>query len=190
MPVRDAYFDRRREYRAPETYAPTADDFAYCFQFVVTAALRLASAEAQLVAPAWVADTGNARCGPGRRSRRSGNEAWRSRWLRARRWKRRRVTPSWVRIPPPPLARRSPPGWWNLPYKQAVASSILARRTAPRAPAQLNGRASGPHPEGRGFDTLSGHGDCSSARSERRVVVSDAVGSNPTSHPKRARHRW
>ncbi len=32
----------RQERRAPQGYAPTADDFGFCREFVVTAALRVA----------------------------------------------------------------------------------------------------------------------------------------------------
>lgn len=41
-------------YRAPTTYAPNDDDVIFCIHFVVTAALKLADKEAQLVDPAWI----------------------------------------------------------------------------------------------------------------------------------------
>jgi len=49
------YYGGRREYRAPVGYAPSAEDVAFCHQFVVTAALRLAAAEAHLTEPPWIA---------------------------------------------------------------------------------------------------------------------------------------
>lgn len=48
------YFGGRREYLAPAGYAPTTDDVAFCLQFVVTSALRLARADAQVAAPPWL----------------------------------------------------------------------------------------------------------------------------------------
>lgn len=44
----------RREYRAPVGYAPTMDDLANCVQFIVSASLGLAEAEAQLASPDWI----------------------------------------------------------------------------------------------------------------------------------------
>ncbi|MEU8364943.1 hypothetical protein AB0C27_53910 [Nonomuraea sp. NPDC048882] len=45
------FINGRREYRAPDTYAPTPQDVAWCCQFLVTASLRLSAAEAQLHDP-------------------------------------------------------------------------------------------------------------------------------------------
>jgi hypothetical protein len=56
-PHRGGYMDGHREYRAHHAYAPTADHVADCMRFVVTAALRLAAAEAQLVEPPWIDPT-------------------------------------------------------------------------------------------------------------------------------------
>lgn len=53
-PTRDDYMNGRRKYRAPVTYSPTRDDVTWCLQFVITAALRLANAEAQVATPPWV----------------------------------------------------------------------------------------------------------------------------------------
>ncbi|MEU7755712.1 hypothetical protein AB0B57_26890 [Micromonospora sp. NPDC049101] len=53
-PTRSVFGDMRREYKAPRGYAPTRDDFTFCHQFVVTASLRLAAAEANLAQPAWI----------------------------------------------------------------------------------------------------------------------------------------
>ncbi|MEU4234402.1 hypothetical protein AB0F17_59855 [Nonomuraea sp. NPDC026600] len=47
----DDYVNGRREYRAPDNYAPTPEDVAWCCQFIVTASLRLSAAEAQLRDP-------------------------------------------------------------------------------------------------------------------------------------------
>ncbi|PZG14861.1 hypothetical protein C1J01_25785 [Nonomuraea aridisoli] len=47
----DDYINGRRQYRAPENYAPTPEDVAWCCQFMVTASLRLSAAEAQLQDP-------------------------------------------------------------------------------------------------------------------------------------------
>ncbi|MDQ7910798.1 hypothetical protein RB614_40535 [Phytohabitans sp. ZYX-F-186] len=54
MPKAADRSSRRRIYRAPKGYAPTEDEFRFCLQFVVTAALRLAAAEAQQTDPEWV----------------------------------------------------------------------------------------------------------------------------------------
>lgn len=54
VPDMTAYGDGRREYTAPEGYAPTDDDFSFCLEFVVTAALRLAAAEAHQREPEWL----------------------------------------------------------------------------------------------------------------------------------------
>ncbi|MEU0549964.1 hypothetical protein [Micromonospora sp. NPDC005979] len=59
-PQRDDYYDGRRKYHAPPGYEPTADDVASCLQFVVTAALRFAAAQAQLTQPPWGVDAGDA----------------------------------------------------------------------------------------------------------------------------------
>jgi hypothetical protein len=44
----------QRTYHAPSNYAPSEENVTFCIQFVVTAALRLATAEAQLVEPPWI----------------------------------------------------------------------------------------------------------------------------------------
>lgn len=44
----------KRDWRAPVGYAPDADAYGFCMQFVVTASLRLASAEAHLADPSWL----------------------------------------------------------------------------------------------------------------------------------------
>jgi hypothetical protein len=44
-----------REYRAPKGYAPTSDDVEFCYQFVVSASLRLTEAHAHLAPPPWLA---------------------------------------------------------------------------------------------------------------------------------------
>lgn len=52
-----AYFDTldgKRHWRVPVGYAPDDDAYAFCVQFIVTASLRLAAAEAQLTDPAWM----------------------------------------------------------------------------------------------------------------------------------------
>jgi hypothetical protein len=44
-----------REYRAPTGYAPTSNDVEFCYQFVVSASLRLTEAHAHLELPSWLA---------------------------------------------------------------------------------------------------------------------------------------
>jgi hypothetical protein len=44
-----------REYRAPKGYAPTSHDVEFCYQFVVSASLRLTGAHAHLAPPPWLA---------------------------------------------------------------------------------------------------------------------------------------
>jgi hypothetical protein len=44
-----------REYRAPKGYAPTSHDVEFCYQFVVSASLRLTEAHAHLAPPPWLA---------------------------------------------------------------------------------------------------------------------------------------
>jgi hypothetical protein len=44
-----------RQYEAPRGYAPTAHDVEFCYQFVVSASLRLTEAHAHLVPPSWLA---------------------------------------------------------------------------------------------------------------------------------------
>ena len=51
-----------REYRAPKDYAPTGDEVEFCYQFVVSASLRLTQAHAHLAPPSWRA--GDARPRP------------------------------------------------------------------------------------------------------------------------------
>ena len=47
--------DGKREYRAPKGYAPTCHDVEFCYQFVVSASLRLTEAHAHLAPPSWLA---------------------------------------------------------------------------------------------------------------------------------------
>jgi hypothetical protein len=42
-----------REYRAPKGYSPTGHDVEFCYQFVVSASLRLTQAHAHLAPPSW-----------------------------------------------------------------------------------------------------------------------------------------
>ena len=42
-----------REYRVPKGYAPTGHDVEFCYQFVVSASLRLTQAHAHLTSPSW-----------------------------------------------------------------------------------------------------------------------------------------
>ncbi|WP_431976166.1 hypothetical protein [Micromonospora haikouensis] len=53
VPVAVAFYDRT-EYSAPEGYQPTSDEYAFCLQFVVTASLRLAELDANMLEPAWM----------------------------------------------------------------------------------------------------------------------------------------
>jgi hypothetical protein len=62
-PHRSDYMTGRRTYSAPNNYAPSEENVTFCIQFVVTAALRLATAEAQLVEPPWI-DGAQARRAP------------------------------------------------------------------------------------------------------------------------------
>lgn len=41
------------EFEAPHGYAPNEEEFNYCREFVITAALRLAEVEAHTIAPSW-----------------------------------------------------------------------------------------------------------------------------------------
>jgi hypothetical protein len=43
-----------RQVQADWDYAPSRDEYDYCVQFVITAALRLAELEADTVRPSWV----------------------------------------------------------------------------------------------------------------------------------------
>ena len=56
-PRRLGYMDGHWEYRAHGAYAPTEEHVAFCVQFVVAAAVRLAATEAQLDEPPWVDTT-------------------------------------------------------------------------------------------------------------------------------------
>lgn len=56
-PYRADYMNGRREYRAPAGYDPAQEHVAFCVQFLVTAALRLAATEAQLAKPPWIDPT-------------------------------------------------------------------------------------------------------------------------------------
>ena len=47
----------RQTYRAPTGYTPTEEHIAFCMQFLVTTALRLATTEAQLAKPSWIDGT-------------------------------------------------------------------------------------------------------------------------------------
>jgi hypothetical protein len=53
-PHRDDYMGGRRTYCAPNNYTPSEENVTFCIQFVVSVALRLATAEAQLVEPPWI----------------------------------------------------------------------------------------------------------------------------------------
>lgn len=55
-PSLDSFMDGHVEYWAPDSYAPSGADVAFCCQFLVTAALRLAAAESHLETPAWFKD--------------------------------------------------------------------------------------------------------------------------------------
>ena len=46
-----------REYIVPPGYAPTANDVEFCYQFVVSASLRLTEAHAHLERPPWLPNT-------------------------------------------------------------------------------------------------------------------------------------
>ncbi|MGC5022595.1 hypothetical protein [Micromonospora sp. DT47] len=54
VPEVNTYSDGTRTYTAPKGYAPTDDEFSFCLEFVVTAALRLAAAEAHQQDPDWL----------------------------------------------------------------------------------------------------------------------------------------
>lgn len=54
VPELTVYANGRRAYTAPKGYAPTDEDFSFCLEFVVTAALRLAAAEAHQQDPDWL----------------------------------------------------------------------------------------------------------------------------------------
>jgi hypothetical protein len=54
-PTGSDYMDGHREYRAPKGYAPTSLDVEFCYQFVVSASLRLTEAHAHLAPPSWLA---------------------------------------------------------------------------------------------------------------------------------------
>lgn len=52
-PQADEYFDGRRTHSAPEGYAPTYDEYAFCLQFAISTSLRLAAAHTNLQPPSW-----------------------------------------------------------------------------------------------------------------------------------------
>ncbi|MEU7946325.1 hypothetical protein AB0C50_16750 [Micromonospora taraxaci] len=57
VPSAVRFFGGRTEYRAPEGYQPSAEEFAFCLQFVVSASLRLAELDANMAEPAWLPPT-------------------------------------------------------------------------------------------------------------------------------------
>jgi hypothetical protein len=96
----------------------------------------------------------------------------------------------WVRIPPPPPRPASPNRSGQRPYKTFGCGFKSRRGHAAACSCSSDGRALVPHTSCRRFESSREHGGCSSVRSERRVVVPVVAGSNPVSHPKRARRRW
>ncbi|MBQ1019271.1 hypothetical protein KBX71_15545 [Micromonospora sp. D93] len=58
VPAALRFANGRTEYRAPEGYQPSADDFAFCLQFVVSASLRLAELDANMAEPEWLPPAG------------------------------------------------------------------------------------------------------------------------------------
>jgi hypothetical protein len=56
VPRVDYMWDGKRELVHHPDYAPTAEDFAQCRAFVVAATLRLAEAQAHVMAPPWITD--------------------------------------------------------------------------------------------------------------------------------------
>lgn len=54
VPAAFRFGDGRREYRAPEGYHPSQDEYAFCLQFVVTGSLRLADLDANMTQPGWM----------------------------------------------------------------------------------------------------------------------------------------
>jgi hypothetical protein len=54
-PIHVDTMDGKRAYRAPKGYAPTGHDVEFCYQFVVSASLRLTEAHAHLASPSWLA---------------------------------------------------------------------------------------------------------------------------------------
>lgn len=56
VPVHSDNAQGVREYRVPAGYAPTSNDVEFCYQFVVSASLRLTEAHAHLEPPAWLED--------------------------------------------------------------------------------------------------------------------------------------
>jgi hypothetical protein len=55
-PTRVYYIDGHVEVREPPGYAPNQEEFGFCRQFVITAALRMAEAEAHAVPPSWTSE--------------------------------------------------------------------------------------------------------------------------------------
>ncbi|KAB1910682.1 hypothetical protein [Micromonospora sp. AMSO31t] len=58
-PVAMRFADGRTEYRAPEGYEPSSDEYAFCMQFVVAASLRLAELDANMTQPGWMPAAGH-----------------------------------------------------------------------------------------------------------------------------------
>lgn len=54
VPLREQYDDESTGWIAPAGYAPEQEEFEFCRQFVVTAALRLAAAEGHAADPVWL----------------------------------------------------------------------------------------------------------------------------------------
>lgn len=52
-PTRVYYIDGHVEVREPPGYAPSQEEFGFCRQFIISAALRMAEAEAHEVPPSW-----------------------------------------------------------------------------------------------------------------------------------------
>ena len=82
----------------------------------------------------------------------------------------------------PPRAPFADTGWFERPFNDA---SRRGRSASPRWPIRVQSATS------RWYRGERQHGGCSSARLERLVVVQEAAGSNPVTHPKTRRPgRW
>jgi hypothetical protein len=53
-PVATRFMDGRTEYRAPEGYEPSSEEYGFCLQFVVAVSLRLAELDANVAPPVWM----------------------------------------------------------------------------------------------------------------------------------------
>lgn len=53
-PVAARFINGRTEYRAPEGYKPSSEEYAFCLQFVVSVSLRLADLDAHMAPPGWL----------------------------------------------------------------------------------------------------------------------------------------